>query len=79
MPPIANKPTVMPKKLQDSPMIQSWYSSFTSHKYVEEFHVESEPGIFGPARIETYIKPEVILEMLNREELDIKCIIWYQM
>ncbi|KAL4561270.1 hypothetical protein LXL04_033434 [Taraxacum kok-saghyz] len=49
------------------------------HKYVEEFHVESEPGIFGPARIETYIKPEVILEMLNREELDINCIIWYQM
>ncbi|KAL4575120.1 hypothetical protein LXL04_021961 [Taraxacum kok-saghyz] len=79
MPPIANKPTVMPKKLQDSLMIQSWYSSFTSHKYVEEFHVESEPGIFGPARIETYIRPEVILEMLNREELDINCIIGYQM
>lgn len=37
----------VPNKLQGRPIIQSWYSSFTSHKFVEEFHVESERGTLG--------------------------------
>ncbi|CAI9282493.1 unnamed protein product [Lactuca saligna] len=69
---------VTPKKLQGRPVIQSWYNTFTSNKFVEDFHVESEPGMFGPGRIETYIRHDVILEMLNSEEIDITCILWYQ-
>ncbi|CAH1426431.1 unnamed protein product [Lactuca virosa] len=34
--------------------------------------------MFGPGRVETYIRHDVILEMLNSEELDISCILWYQ-
>ncbi|CAI9302872.1 unnamed protein product [Lactuca saligna] len=81
LPTIAKRATqnfVTPKKLQGRPVIQSWYNTFTSNKFVEDFHVESEPGMFGPGRIETYIRHDVILEMLNSEEIDITCILWYQ-
>nr|KAJ0206697.1 hypothetical protein LSAT_V11C500239590 [Lactuca sativa] len=81
LPTIAKRATqkiVTPKKLQGRTVIQSWYNTFTSNKFVEDFHVESEPGMFGPGRIETYIRHDVILEMLNSEVIDITCILWYQ-
>ncbi|CAI9275468.1 unnamed protein product [Lactuca saligna] len=81
LPTIAKRATqkfVTPKKLQGILIIRSWYSSFTSNKFVEEFHVESELDMFGSGRIETYIRHDVIIEMLNSEELNINCILWYQ-
>ncbi|XP_052624656.1 uncharacterized protein LOC111917613 isoform X2 [Lactuca sativa] len=57
---------MMPKKL------------FKSHNIPESFPIVSEPGIFNAASVETVISSVAIMEMLNKEQLDISCILWYQ-
>ncbi|CAI9269635.1 unnamed protein product [Lactuca saligna] len=58
---------MMPKKL------------FKSHNIPESFPIVSEPGIFNTASVETVISSVAIMEMLKKEQLDISCILWYQM
>ncbi|KAI3740168.1 hypothetical protein L2E82_30590 [Cichorium intybus] len=64
---------------QTEQKVQSLYRSLTSRQILEPFDVVSKPGIFNADSIQIYISSEVITEMMNREELDIGCIIWYQM
>ncbi|KAL4585211.1 hypothetical protein LXL04_009827 [Taraxacum kok-saghyz] len=67
---------VMPKKPQGprDRQIQSLFNNIQGH-----FTIVSEPGIFNDASLETTISKEAIIEMLNNEQLDISCILWYQM
>ncbi|CAH1430847.1 unnamed protein product [Lactuca virosa] len=44
----------------------------------DAIYVEAEPGILGARKIETYIYPEEILRLLNKQWLDISVITWFQ-
>nr|KAJ0214647.1 hypothetical protein LSAT_V11C400186960 [Lactuca sativa] len=44
----------------------------------DAIYVEAEPGILGAQKIETYIYPEEILRLLNKQWLDISVITWFQ-
>ncbi|CAI9268975.1 unnamed protein product [Lactuca saligna] len=57
---------MMPKKL------------FKSHNILESFPIVSEPGIFNAVSVETVISSVAIMEILKKEQLDISCILWYQ-
>ncbi|KAL7612001.1 hypothetical protein Lser_V15G06275 [Lactuca serriola] len=57
---------MMPKKL------------FKSHNIPESFPIVSEPRIFNVASVETVISSVAIMEMLKNEQLDISCLLWYQ-
>ena len=45
----------------------------------DAIYVEAELGILGAKKIETYIYPEEILRLLNKQWLDISVITWFQM
>ncbi|CAH1436969.1 unnamed protein product [Lactuca virosa] len=69
---------MMPKKPEDRSMIQPLHGWFMSHNIPELFTVVSESRMFNIGSVETVINSVAIMEMLNIEQLDISCILWYQ-
>ncbi|XP_052624365.1 uncharacterized protein LOC111905199 isoform X2 [Lactuca sativa] len=63
-------------KTMQEPMMPN--KLFKSHNIPESFPIVSEPGIFNAASVETVISSVAIMEMLKKEQLDISCILWYQ-
>ncbi|CAH1418482.1 unnamed protein product [Lactuca virosa] len=67
-------------ELEKMPLIMKrMYRRLMNREALDDaIYVEAEPGILGARKIETYIYPEEILRLLNKQWLDISVITWFQ-
>ncbi|KAI3510158.1 hypothetical protein L1887_25689 [Cichorium endivia] len=70
----------MPAELETKPLvIQRMYKRLMNREAPDDaIFVEAEPGILGAQKIETYIYPEEVLRLLNKQWLDSSIITWFQ-